>query len=824
MLKPSHIQAIFIALIVIVMGAIPVLYAVHSLRTTQTAVVQSRDYENVLEATFDIRLKVEKHILYFVATALDLDEREQKEMLNKADEHLNAFRDAVAKLREGAKDQILPAEHDGLRDGLSELFHNWEEITRNGQADMSNAEKTWHFLGMIENFEKLNKVLLGLHRRVSTEHEKGNRQIFSNIEFAILTIVALTIAGTGLASLGLGGSSYLLNRSRAQAVQLRESNELLKHREETLRHQTIQLKEGNDLLKRREEALSIQSDRFSSAIEHMAQGLCMIDQNHRLITWNQKFATMYGIPDSLLQEGQPYLPVLEYRIESGCAPKDSADFLRRELGTLEKAQGHNEICELPDGRFISTSFEPTPEGGTLTTHRDVTNQRKSERQIMHLAHHDGLTDLLNRRFFVERLEKQLEEIRSGCGLALFAIDLDDFKLANDKYGHAAGDLILQTVASRLRACTRSQDLVSRIGGDEFAVALSGEPCQESADNFASRIVAELSKPYYHEGQVIEIGTSVGAALAPHDACDVDKLMKVADIALYEAKNSGRNLYRLFSADMLDKMLERRELEEGLRCALERNQIELYYQPLICARTGLVNGMEALVRWNHPELGTIPPSKFIPIAEEVGLMGKLGTWVIKRACSDASHWPSSVRVSVNVSAAQFHTRELELDIAVALGNSGLTGERLEIEITESVLLDDEDKVLATIDKVQQLGVSIAMDDFGTGFSSLSYLHKYPLDKIKIDRSFVTDLPGSDHSLSIVRTIVSLARNIGMSTTAEGIETAEQLALLKDEGCDQLQGYLISKPVPARHAADLIRQLNSSQPSVVNFSRLRRALPA
>ncbi|MGI9423904.1 MAG: putative bifunctional diguanylate cyclase/phosphodiesterase [Hyphomicrobiaceae bacterium] len=807
MLTRSHIQSLGIALVVIAMGAIPVLFAVESLRSTQGAVVDSRQHDTVLEATFEVRSKVEKHLLYFAASALDLNDRERQAMLRKANRHLREFRDAITKLSEGTNDQLLPAEREGLQTGISELLHNWEEINGNLNEGMSNVEKTWHFLSMVENFERLNNVLLGLHKRVASEHDDGLREIFTNIEMAILTIVGLMIVGTSLASIGLGGSNFLLNTSKAQAAQLQDSNDLLRHREETLRLQAIQLRESNDLLKRREEALRIQTDRFSSAIEHMAQGLCMIDKNHRLITWNKAFAEMYAIPANLLQEGLPYLAVLEYRIKSGSAPKNCADFVNRELGTNDSTDAHGEICELPDGRFISSSYEQTPEGGLLATHRDVTKRRQSEQQIIHLAHHDGLTSLLNRRFFVERLDDELKEAKSGKGLALFAIDLDDFKLANDKFGHAAGDLVLQTVASRLKECTRSHDLIARVGGDEFAVVLPGESSQEAVTKFASRLVDELSRPYDFEGQIIEIGSSVGAAMAPHDACEADGLMKTADVALYEAKNEGRNRFRLFSAELLDKMLERRELEEALGHAQERGQFELHYQPIICARSGLVVGMEALVRWSHPELGAIPPTKFIPIAEDLGLMGKLGTWVIERACLDAAQWPSPIRVAVNVSAAQIHSRTLELDVAVALGKSCLPGDRLELEITESVLLDDEDKVLTTIDSIQELGVSVSMDDFGTGFSSLSYLHKYPLDKIKIDRSFIADLPGSNYSQSIVRTIVSLAKSLGMSTTAEGIETAEQLALLKEEGCDQLQGYLISKAVPAASAVELIRTLNS-----------------
>ncbi|MGI9475503.1 MAG: putative bifunctional diguanylate cyclase/phosphodiesterase [Hyphomicrobiaceae bacterium] len=731
---------------------------------------------------------MEKHILYFAASALDLSDSERRTMRAKADDHLNQFRTAITKLLKSTDHQILPEEREGLRKGLSEIFHNWGEVSGQSDSGMSDTERSFHFLSLIDQFEILNGVLLGIHKRVSTEQAENHTEVFSNIEIAILTIVGLMICGTCLTSIGIGGSNYLLDKSRAQAAQLRESN---------------------DQLRRREEALHLQADRFSSAVEHLAQGLCMINKDHRLITWNRKFADMYGIPEKLLQQGLPFLPVLEHRISSGTAPENCPEFVSRGLGAYAASAGENEIHELPDGRHISVSYEPTPEGGLLSTHEDITNRRRSEREIIHLAHHDGLTNLLNRRSFVESFGNEIDNLKANGALTLFTVDLDGFKLANDKFGHAAGDWVLCEVSARLKACTRSQDLVARVGGDEFAVVIKDEVEERTAEDFASRILAELSKPYDFEGQPVEIGASVGVAMAPRDAREVGALLKMADIALYEAKNDRGNQFRLFSKEMREKIFDRRRLEESFVHAMEQDQLALYYQPLICAQSNLVTGMEALLRWHHPERGIIPPTIFIPIAEDLGMMGKVGNWVLEQACQDAMKWPSPVRVAVNVSAAQFHTRTLDLDVSLALGKSGLSGERLELEITESVLLDDDDRVLRAIDNVQDMGVSVAIDDFGTGFSSLSYLHKYPLDKIKIDRSFVVNLPKSNHSLSIVRTIVSLARSMGMSTTAEGIETREQHSLLRQEGCEQLQGYLFSKPVPACEAVQLISTLNSAR---------------
>ncbi len=787
MRKKSHILPVCIALIVLLIGAIPVSFAINSLQTTQAAVVDTHKHDAILETVFDVRSKVEKHIIYLAASTLDLKAKARQDLLLTAEHHLNNFEVAITKLLKSNAHQLLPAEREGLRLGLSKILNNWKDISQQSKVDLKDIEKTAHFLSMIKNFETLNDVLFGLQDRVTSKQEQRLKQIFSNIELAFLIIVGLMICGAALASIGIGGSNFLLRKSRAQAAQLQENN--------------VQLK-------RREEALHLQADRFHSAIEHMAQGLCMINKDHCLITWNRKFAEMYAIPDELLREGAPYRAILEHRIEVASAPENQPDFIDRELGKKTRSNDDNEIHELPDGRHISISYETTPEGGILSTHKDITQRRLSDQEIIHLAHHDGLTDLLNRRSFVSYLGDELAKSQASGELTLMTIDLDGFKLANDKFGHAAGDAVLQEVAARLRACTRRDDLVARVGGDEFAIVLKDAADQNDSASFAARLVDELSKPYDFEGQPIEIGASVGVAMSPGDANEVGALLKTADIALYEAKNDQGNQYRMFSKEMRDKIVDRRQLEDSFVHALEHDQLELYYQPLICARSNLVTGMEALLRWQHPQRGMISPTLFVPIAEDLGLMGKIGTWVLEQACHDAMQWPSPVRVAVNVSAAQFHTRNLELDVEFALDKSGLSGERLELEITESVLLDDDDKVLRAIDCVQDLGVSVAIDDFGTGFSSLSYLHKYPLDKIKIDRSFVAKLPKSNHSLSIVRTVVSLARSIGMATTAEGIETREQHAVLREEGCEQLQGYLFSKPVPAEKAAELIRSLNSS----------------
>ena len=473
----------------------------------------------------------------------------------------------------------------------------------------------------------------------------------------------------------------------------------------------------------------------------------------------------------------------------------------------EREESQNYIDHLPDGRYISVSFEPTPEGGFLSTHQDVTERHKAEEKIFRLAHHDSLTDLFNRRRFMDQLNACLEGLGPGDALALLTIDLDRFKSANDTHGHPGGDFVLKTVAERLENSIREGDFLARLGGDEFAVILTNMTSPEGVMQLASRIVETLSRPYVYENNQITIGASIGAAMAPCHAKGADSLLKMADIALYQAKRDGRGQSRLFTSDMLETLDVQRQTEDALFGALERNEFELHYQPVVDAETQIVVSMEALIRWQHPQLGTIAPLDFIPIAENAGLMGRIGAWVIGQACKDAAGWPEPVCVAVNVSAQQFHAGTLELDVVTALSASGIAANRLELELTETILIEDRQQTVETLHNLKALGVGISIDDFGTGYSSLSYVNRFPINKIKIDRSFVKDLPQSMQSVPIIKTIVALASALGMSTVAEGVETEEQSNLVREVGCNLLQGNLFSKPTPADRVEETILELNA-----------------
>ena len=432
-------------------------------------------------------------------------------------------------------------------------------------------------------------------------------------------------------------------------------------------------------------------------------------------------------------------------------------------------------------------------------------RQKLEAQLTHMAHHDGLTGLPNRILFRQEMERELARARGGEAVAVLCIDLDHFKRVNDTLGHAAGDALLQGAADRLRACVRETDIVARLGGDEFAIVQLQADQPRAATVLAERLIADLSRPFDIEGHQVVVGASVGIALAPSDGTEADQLMKSADMALYRAKADGRGVLRYFESEMDAKMQARRALELDLRKALVEHEFELFYQPIVDLQSNRVSGFEALLRWNHPTQGLISPADFIPIAEDMGLITPLGEWVLRQACREAAGWPERVKVAVNLSPAQFKSKALALVVTTALADSGLAPDRLELEITESVLLQDNDTVRGVLHQLRQLGVRISMDDFGTGYSSLSYLRSFPFDKIKIDQSFVRDMGQHDDSIAIVRAVAGLGRNLGMSTTAEGVETNEQLGRLRQEGCTEVQGYLFSRPLPASEVPRLLAQI-------------------
>ena len=556
------------------------------------------------------------------------------------------------------------------------------------------------------------------------------------------------------------------------------------------------LKTQYELGKAQEENLRIRNLQFDTAINNMSQGLCFFDAAHRLIVCNDRYIEMYDLPPDRVGPGTPLAEIVDMRFEAGSFPAMSRDeYLHWRSNVAISAKPTDSIVELRNGRTFKIRHRPMPDGGWVATHEDITEQRRSEVKIEYMAHHDSLTDLANRVLLNQRLEHALDKTSPEQMVAVHHLDLDQFKSVNDTFGHPAGDKLLKIVADRLRGLVRETDTIARTGGDEFVIVQSAIADPADATSLAQRVIGLMSEPYDLDGQQAVIGASIGIAVGPGDGSSPDKLLRNADLALYRAKGDGRGTFRFFESAMDLQMQTRRIMEQDLRKALPAGEFELYYQPVVNLVNNEISGFEALLRWNHPNQGMIAPVTFIPLAEEIGFIVPLGEWVIRQACAAAARWPADIRVAVNISAVQFRNPGLMQVIVGALANSGLDPTRLEIEITETVLLENKETTLDVLHQLRALGVRIAMDDFGTGYSSLTYLQCFPFDKIKIDRSFVKDITDNTGSLNIVRAVAALANGMGMTATAEGVETREQLDRITSEGCTEMQGFLFSQPLPA-----------------------------
>jgi diguanylate cyclase (GGDEF)-like protein len=556
------------------------------------------------------------------------------------------------------------------------------------------------------------------------------------------------------------------------------------------------------------EQVAEQNRRFDAALNNMPHGLCMFRSDKTLIVCNEKYAQMYQLPPALRSAGTSLDSIIAHRIATGQGPCDTQFYWNEHVKRAREGKFSSYKLLLTDGRTIQIDHQPLAGGGWVATHQDVTEAIRVAAQIDHMARHDGLTGLANRVHFRNALEESLKRAARGDTLAVLCLDLDHFKTVNDTLGHLIGDDLLKSVAQRLEDCIRDTDIVARLGGDEFAIVQNGGAQPHGATILASRVIDALSRPYTIGDHVVTIGVSVGIALAPADGTSAEELLKNADLALYRSKEDGRGLYRFFETEMDARMQARRSLELDLREALAKGELRLEYQPLISVERGRVIGFEALLRWDHPRRGVVPPVEFIGVAEEIGLIQPIGAWVLREACAEAAKWPADIRIAVNLSPVQFRNATLVLDVVTALAASGLAAERLELEITETAMLNDTESTLTTLRQLKALGISISMDDFGTGYSSLAYLRKFPFDKIKIDQSFIRSLSDEHESVAIIKAITGLGTSLGMTTTAEGVETAEQLRRLSQEGCDEVQGYLFSKAVPPGQIADICIEVERS----------------
>ena len=532
-----------------------------------------------------------------------------------------------------------------------------------------------------------------------------------------------------------------------------------------------------------------------SVLDNMTHGVLMFDSDAQLVFCNRRYLAMYGLSETVAAPGRSLRELLQHRTQLGNFCGDPDDYITKLKTSLAEGKTFCNVVNSGNERVVSIVNTPIADGGWLATHEDVTDRQRAQEQIAHMARHDALTDLPNRVLLRERLEHELKRVKRGECLAMLCLDLDHFKSVNDTLGHPVGDELLKLVADRLRGCTREPDTIARLGGDEFAIIMTQLQQPADATVLAKRIRDAIIKPYQIDGHQIISDISIGISIAPIDGTEPDRLLKNADLALYGAKAEGRGTYRFFEQEMDTRMKARRDLELDLRNALAQNEFEIYYQPLVNLQTNEISAFEALLRWKHPVRGLISPAEFIPIAEETGLIIPIGEWVLATACKEAVNWPDHVKVAVNLSPAQLKSRNVVKVVTTAITESGMKASRLQLEITESILMQNTFATLATLHELRKLGVQIAMDDFGTGYSSLSYLRSFPFDKIKIDRSFIQDLANGAEPHAIVNAVAGLAKCLNMVSTAEGVETQQQFDALQAMGCTEMQGYLFSKARPA-----------------------------
>jgi diguanylate cyclase (GGDEF)-like protein/PAS domain S-box-containing protein len=536
------------------------------------------------------------------------------------------------------------------------------------------------------------------------------------------------------------------------------------------------------------------------ALANMSQGLWLFDANGTLVLSNQRLREIFDLDPAALQPGADLTDVLWALHGDPAAPqKQIAEFVRRLRETILvdlAAAGGTTIREFPwRGRVVQVNHRVLPGGGFVSTVDDVTERRAIEDRITHLAHHDTLTALPNRMTFRVRLESVLKTVDETTPCAVLYVDLDRFKPVNDTLGHQIGDLVLQAAAERIRSQLRETDVVARLGGDEFAVLVGHCHNMQEVTALAERLIQDISRPITIKGLQVLIGASIGVAYAPQHGLEPDLLLRNADLALYRAKSAGRGCHRAYEPGMEKVVQERRDLERDLRAALTGQQFALHYQPIVDTGRNAITGFEALLRWESPTRGRVSPVDFIPFAEEIGFMPELGRWVLETACAEAARWPHDLKVSVNLSPKQFRQAGLLDHVAATLEKTGLPAQRLELEITETAMIDDLRSTSEILEKLRKLGIQIAMDDFGTGYSSLSFLRTLPFTRIKIDRSFVQDVESKPEALAIIRAVSLLCGSLGVSATAEGVETERQAEILRAEGCPELQGFLISRPCPA-----------------------------
>lgn len=653
-------------------------------------------------------------------------------------------------------------------------------------------------------------VSMGVEKAAIEAPLKQSLLVLAGIFLALLVIgAAVSVRLTHIITTSFQGLGAIATRldagdsAKVTPTSIREANVIgaaIDEASRKLRGQADELLSAKHDLEARVEdrtrELAAKTALMEVTLENMSEGLFMVDGGGRIAVHNRRAREMLDLPASLMRENLPLTELVAFQQASGEFAKVDGKLQDWIDDGVKRADVLRYVRERPNGTVIEVRSMPIPTGGFVRTFNDVTDQHHATQRVTHMAHHDALTGLANRVLFRKRLEQAFVAARDeGRAFSVLLMDLDRFKLVNDSLGHSAGDALIKVVAQRLSALMGEGDTIARLGGDEFAIIrMAGENHEQDAIKLADSILECLRSRVRLDGRDALTTASIGIALAPGHGADAESILKNADLALYRAKAEGRNRFRFFEAGMGQEASDLHMLEIDLRHGLARDEFEMYYQPVINAADQTTCGFEALIRWHHSERGMISPAVFIPLAEDTGVIVALGEWVLRQACIDAASWPDHIKIAVNLSPVQLRSSNLVAVVVSALAESGLSPTRLELEITETVLLEKDGSSLAALHALQDMGIGIVLDDFGTGYSSLSYVRAFPFDKIKIDKSFVDDMETRLESSAIICAVTGMARTLNMTVTAEGVETDRQFELLRAAGCGQAQGYLFSRPRP------------------------------
>jgi diguanylate cyclase (GGDEF)-like protein len=572
-----------------------------------------------------------------------------------------------------------------------------------------------------------------------------------------------------------------------------------------------------------EDRARLKAQQLQLTLENMSQGIMLVTRDLQIPIINGRCGELLDLPQEFIKQPPRFDQLVDYQTQHGKF-RHSEDSTGREFldhsakASASQPTGQIAVCErmMPNGTVLEVRSGHLPDGSFVQTFTDITKRWEAEAHVARLASEDPLTGLPNRRVFRSKLD-QMSRLAHPAAMtgeeksdfAVLFLDLDRFKVINDTLGHRIGDLLLQEVAKRLKLALRATDMLARLGGDEFAIVVPSFATRTALEVLANGLIVAVAQPYEIDGYRIRSGVSIGIAIGPQDGRNVDDLLMAADLALYSVKAGHRGTYKFYEPSMNKELNDRRQIETDLREAIDRNELELHYQPILNVKSNKITGFEALARWRHPVKGLVPPALFIPVAEDSGLILPLGEWALREACRKAAQWPDDMHVAVNLSPMQFTVPNLLQTVESILSETGLAPNRLELEITERIFMENNDNTLSTLRRLKELGVRISLDDFGTGYSSLSYLRSFPFDKIKVDRAFVSDLKDSTDHIVIVQAVVSIARALGMTTTAEGVETEDQHQFLSTLGCDEVQGYLFSAPVPIENVPELIAKWNAQK---------------